>query len=231
MSEKNNDVQHGSAAVEQPSAGDVSLARLLRSMRISEWAAVITTAGVLLGGAAFVGGFIEWLGRSDAIARAKEPLETRISDLEQQKSDLEELKLQSVAHVASLEQANRALENQVNILRRGVEIEASFATFAEHYINYLAGAGPLAADLLADYVCALYREDQTDGSDIDFTPATAEELVRGDWAFSLEALEKSGHNAELLRELRELHERGVARFLPSVSKEIGAQVAPTTTSG
>lgn len=201
-------------------AADMTLGKLLRTLTIGDWAKVCSAAVVVLGAAVTVGNYLERQSRTDAISVAIEPIAAE--------RDAISSKLKIVTEERDqLRQANGAMETQVDLLRAGLEAEVSFATFSENYINYLAGGGPFAADILADYVCALYRESQTAGKDVAFEPTSVEALVKGDWAVSLEDLEASGFNVALLSELREIHEDGVQRLLPNVSKALNLDVAPT----
>ncbi|MEM9496404.1 MAG: hypothetical protein AAGA28_00670 [Pseudomonadota bacterium] len=237
MSEKPGASDGGKPEREKIKAEDIRLSCVIKNMTFGEWSALISVIVVITGGAAAIGGFLEKLNRdsliASAVSNATKPIEDERTSIAEKlvaltsEFDAANANLRSEqSEKAQLERANSAMENEVRTLLANLELEQSFTTFAENYINYLVGGSDVAADILSDYVCALYRDSQVAGKSINFQTNSIEDIVNGNTDLSLNELEESGYNAELVRELREMRRSGIVRVLPNVSKALGREVSP-----
>jgi hypothetical protein len=201
-----------------------SLYAVLRSMTFGEWAAAIGTAFVVLstvsGAAVWVGQTSEKETRGALIEAARAPLQAQLKTAT---DGLEAARGEN----ARLKTANGAMERQMNALIARLHADKAFTLFAEEYINYLAAPSDTTRNILADYVCKLYRESQQASTNVAFTPVPFEEIVRGDFAVSLDDLAASGYNVGVLKDLRQLQMDGrITQFMPEVSRLIGRSVSP-----
>lgn len=221
QSQVDTPAQSGSAddSKKQDKASEISLFALFKSMSAGEWAALIAILITVGGTAVGAGSWLEQQQRIAAVEQATTPLKAEIEGLKASNASLNATQFR-------LEAANRAMDSQLKLFAVNVQYAESFATFAENYINYLAGGGEPAKLIFIDYVCSLYRESQEKGRNIEFTASSFREIVGGSLNASLEELEASGFNAQLAAELRELQARGLIRFLPEVSRQLGREIAP-----
>lgn len=228
----------GKSEKENDKSEDIRLSTVVKNMTFGEWSALLSIVVVIIGSAATAGGIIERMNResliSTAVLSATKPMTEELDISEKEKAVLStdlgaahKKLLSQESENTRLKQANDAMETEVRTLLENLEFEQSFTTFAENYINYLAGGGPVAANILSDYVCALYRESQTSGKSINFQTTSVRDIVRGNFDLSVDELEASGYNVDLVRELREIKDRGIVRVLPNVSKTLGREVSPS----
>ncbi|MGI9369955.1 MAG: hypothetical protein ACR2O2_14055 [Ruegeria sp.] len=214
------------AASEQtvPNIKKLSLFSLLKAMTLFEWAAVVAVLISVGGGAATVGAWLEGQKRADIVAAAVAPVQTELDKVKTAQIDV-------LSQNASLLRANQAMENQVRIFSRQAELDAAFTTFSQNYINWLAGGGDVAKDILVDYVCLLFRESQVAGQKLQFDALSFKDVVAGDFDASLEELQKSGFNSALIKELRQLREAGgqVTERYRQLSTLTGERLRPRVT--
>lgn len=207
------------ASAPNPEAAKVSLFGLLRGMSIGEWAALVAVLASLGGGAMAAGAWLERQQRDAAVAAALQPVEAELSGLKDR-----HIALQS--EQAALLSANAAMEKQVRALIGQSELDAAFTTFAQNYINHLAGGGPQAKAILVDYVCALFRESQIAGKEVGFEPISLEAIVEGDFEMSLNDLRDAGYNPRLVQELRDLRDKGATEYYRTMSRLLDKQIGP-----